>query len=101
MEVIVDTGSEVGFRQWTWVPDCTSFCHFPNQTFEPMISNSWKTWNKAIDISYNIGRVYGLIGNDTLSFDLVLNSTNHTILVAEATENLENLKADGVMVRSW
>ena len=42
--------------------------------------------------------MYGLIGNDTLSFDLTLNSTDHTILVADATENLENLKADGVMV---
>jgi len=100
VEVIVDTGSAVFARQWTWVPDCTSFCNYPNNTFNPLISNSWKAWNTRIDISYNIGRVYGQIGNETLSFDLQLNSTNHPIIAADATEGLQNLQADGVMVRT-
>lgn len=100
VEVVVDTGSEVPVRQWTWVPDCTSYCNFPNNTFNPLISNSWRAWNMRIDISYNIGRVYGQIGNDTLSFDLQLNSSSHPIIVADSTENLQNLQADGVMVRT-
>ena len=63
-----------------------------------MLSTTWCPVESSFSISYNTGHVYGQVGNDTVSFDLVHNVTQHTLIVASSHNNLENLQADGIMV---
>ena len=82
------------------MPACQATCHFPNHTYQALRSSTWRNLNAQLDIVYTAGTIYSSLGEDTFSFDKVMNATSHTFLVVSAAENLDNLQADGVMVRT-